>query len=80
MDIDDLNPPERAVLQGSLEKDEELLWVGQPKPRLWTVPSTLICLCGLAPMVFGAVLLPLLWGEDKQIGRASCRERVSLCV
>ena len=72
MDIDDLNPPERAVLQGTLEKDEELLWVGQPKPRLWTVLSTLICLCGLAPMVFGAVLLPLLWGEDKLFLLMAC--------
>lgn len=42
MNIDDLNPPERAVLQGALQKDEELLWVGQPKPRLWTVTSGLL--------------------------------------
>jgi len=42
MNIDDLNPPERAVLQGALKKDEELLWVGQPKPRLWTVTSGLL--------------------------------------
>ena len=42
MTIDDLNPPERVVLQGTLQKDEELLWVGQPKPRLWTVMSSLL--------------------------------------
>lgn len=53
MTIDDLNPPERAVLQGALQKDEELLWVGQPKPRLWTVMSSLLFLCGMLSLLGG---------------------------
>ena len=53
MNIDDLNPPERAVLQSSLKKDEELLWVGQPKPRLWTVTSGLLFLCGMLSLLGG---------------------------
>lgn len=72
MNIDDLNPPERAVLQNTLKKEEKLLWVGQPKPRLWTVLSTIICLCGLAPMVFGAVLISLLWGEERLFLLVAC--------
>lgn len=53
MNIDDLNPPERAVLQSALKKDEELLWVGQPKPRLWTVMSRLLFLCGMLSLLGG---------------------------
>ena len=53
MNIDDLNPPERAVLQGALKKDEELLWVGQPKPRLWTVTGGLLFLCGMLSLLGG---------------------------
>lgn len=45
------------MLQGALQKDEELLWVGQPKPRLWTVHSTMICLCGVLPLTLAPVTL-----------------------
>ncbi len=53
MIIEDLNPPERAVLQGALNKDEQLLWVGQPKPRLWTVMSGLLFWCGMLSLLGG---------------------------
>lgn len=41
------------MLQGALKKDEQLLWVGQPKPRLWTVMSSLLFLCGMLSLLGG---------------------------
>lgn len=60
----ELNADERQLIENSLLRGEELLWVGKPVPRLWAPTSLFMMLFGFVFVAMSGVALCNLDGVD----------------
>ena len=53
----ELNSNERQLVENSLLRGEELLWVGKPVPRLWTPLSIIMMVMGVVFLCMDSVVI-----------------------